>query len=93
MVQRRKNKSSSRKRSYFGRTAKKTQALQKDLVKQAVLTEKDFRVAESVLEMLDNIEQDSKYDDDYSLGYQEGLKKAIRILRKHYSIKKTFQLR
>lgn len=70
MVQRRKNKSSSRK-----------------------LTERDIKVSESVLEMLDNIEQDSKYDDDYSLGYQAGLKKAIRILKKHYSIKKTFQLR
>lgn len=77
-----------RKRGYFGRKAKKTQPLQKDLVKQKVLdrtSKKDLSIAESILLMLDEIERDSKYNDQYSLGYREGLKKAVRIIRKLYA--------
>jgi|TARA_R100001530_G_scaffold116111_1_gene83118 hypothetical protein len=85
MATKRKRKT-TRKRSYFGRKAKATQSLEKDLVKQARLDpRKDIKVAESVLLMLDEIDRDSRYNDEYSLGYREGLKKSIRIIRKVYA--------
>jgi hypothetical protein len=67
---------------------KKTRPLQKDAgkVKPAILNPKtDIKIAHAVLEMLDCIEKDLKFKDSYSQGYQEGLKKAIRIIRKVYA--------
>lgn len=81
-----KRKVTKRKRGYFGRKAKRTQPLEKDLVKQAKLDpKKDIKIAEAILLMLDEIERDYTYRDEYSIGYREGLKKSIRIIRKVYT--------